>query len=153
MARIPSTGRGYGSASRIFLDAAIGIDPLTTDGLPGDLVALDIEINNLGIVTGTGVMVTVSLAHSLTYLASSLPSTPTVAGQNVIWTLPDLAPTAPNVYSIQMGVSQSAKLLRSYPLTASISVDLVEASLANNIAQAEILMRNTIYIPAIVKPE
>jgi hypothetical protein len=108
-----STGLyGYGSASRIFVDAAIAIDPLKTNGVVGVPVFLDVAYQNLGTLAGTGVIVTATLSSSLTYLGDNAPSAPSLDGRNIVWSLPPLSPWAKEAFTLEVQVEQSTEFLR-----------------------------------------
>jgi hypothetical protein len=149
-----STGvQGYASATRVFLDTAIDIDPTVEQGLVDDLIPFAITYRNYGAVTGTDVVITMSLAPSLSYYADSAPITPTINGQTISWTLPDAAPWSEQSFDVQVTIKPGAELLGRYPLTATIGVGGQESDLNNNTAQAEVVVRLPTYIPFVIRQD
>ncbi|MGD2078004.1 MAG: hypothetical protein PVH18_06455 [Chloroflexota bacterium] len=151
-----STGiDGYGSASRIYRDAAISIDPASANGIAGQPVTFTVEYGNSGSVTGTDVAVTLTLATSLTYQADTAPIAPTIDGQNVVWEVADLLPWSKASFSVTVMIDEAAADMSNQPLTISIGVAGQEATLANNSDSALIKIEGLelpIYIPIISKP-
>jgi len=145
--------RGYASASRIFLDTAIEIDPTVEQGISEELIPFAISYRNYGAVTGTDVVITMSLAPSLSYYADNAPITPTIDGQTISWTLPDAAPWSEESFQVQVTIKPGATLLGRYPLTATIGVGGQESDLANNSAQAEVVVRLPTFVPLIIKQD
>lgn len=148
-----STGLyGYASASRIFLDAAVAINPQLRKGGPDDPIPFAIGYRNDGAVTGTSVVLTLTLAPSLTYVASNASSPPAVDGQQFVWTLDDLGPWSRGSFDVSVSISPTAKLIHTYPLTATIAVDGPEATLSNNSALAGVVFGYPLFIPNVVGP-
>ncbi len=146
-----STGLyGYASASRIFLDAAVAINPQLRQGDSDDPIPFVIGYRNNGAVTGTGVVLTVTLAPSLTYQASTASNPPAVDGQQLVWTLDDLGSWNRGFFDISVSISPTAKLRHTYEILATIAVDGQEATLSNNNALAGVVFGRSLFIPAVV---
>jgi hypothetical protein len=144
---------GDGSASRIFFDAGIAINPPERRGIYADPIPFQIDFANYGAVTGTGVVVTMTLAPSLTYHADNAPATPIIDGQNVVWALDDLLPWEQGTFDVAVNISPAATFGQAYPITATIGVAEVETTQANNGDLAQIIAGRALYIPAMLAPE
>jgi uncharacterized repeat protein (TIGR01451 family) len=155
----PAAGRlstglfGYASASRIFLDTAATITPPVRRGISTDPVSFTVEFRNDGSVEGTGATLTMTLPPSLTYLEDTAAVPPEISDQDVVWTLGDVAPWSHDSFVVSVGISSTAKLLHTYPLTVTIAVEGQESTLANNRDSAQVVIRRPLYLPSVVRPD
>ncbi len=149
-----STGlQGYGSAPRIYIDAAIALDAPRFTGGVSQAAEFDINYSNLGVVTGTNLAITLALDPGLTYQSDNAPIAPSIQGSDVIWNLPQLRSLEHESFSVEVIVSDSVSIPHSFPLTATITVSGTEASLANNIDRAWLVVARPLYLPMIIKSE
>lgn len=144
---------GYASASHIFLDASVNINPPSKHENTFDPVAFTIDYGNQGAVTGTDAVLTLTLAPSLTYLADNGPTPPVINGQNITWNLTDVLPWSQESFEVQITVSPTVRLLQSYGLTATITVGGQEVNLDNNVDSANVVYSRQNFLPLIIGPD
>lgn len=148
-----STGlHGYASATRIFLDLGVTINPSLRQGASTDPVSFTLDFRNNGALTGTGAVMTLTLAPGLSYQADNAPSPPTISGQDIVWALGDALPWSQGSFDVTIAISPTILMLQAHPLTVTIAVDGQEATMANNVDSASIVIKRPLFVPWVVGP-
>ena len=100
----------------------------------------------------TNVVVSATLDAVLSYDGDNSGVTPTVNGNNISWTFPDLPLLENRKFSIYATVPLSASIGSKYPVSVAMDSDGPEANLADNTDAAQVWAALQNYLPAMIKP-
>ncbi len=127
---------------------AFVVAPPYTGAPPGGIGQISIRYGNQGTTTAIGVVLTATLASGLLFLADTSGVTPTVAGNVVTWSLPDL-PMASNWQFTLWVTVPDAPIGTRYPVTLVIASAGPEDFVATNIATSEVMVAHQFFLPKI----
>ena len=116
----------------------------------GGSAALTLKLAGRGAVTATGVRLTATLDPTLSYLGDTSGVTPTVNGQTVIWTLPDLRLYDLHEFRLTLGVT-GGQLGDHYPVQFQLTATEADLTPADNAATAQVRAARALYLPLLMR--
>jgi hypothetical protein len=93
-----------------------------------------------------------TLPPSLLYQYDTASSPPTIDGQDIVWSLGEASPWSHGAFEVTVVISSTATLMQTFPLTATITVEGQEATLANNSDSAVVVIKRPLYLPWVLGP-
>jgi hypothetical protein len=104
---------------------------------------------NYGATTATNVVLTVTLDSNLTYMGDTSGVVPTVSGNDVIWSLPDLDLLDREDFTLYVEVPSGAAYGTRYPVTLTLASDGPEANDTDNTDSAEVMVTRQVFLPLV----
>ena len=154
--RIETSYEGYGNTSYSWTPPS-GVDGVATfnaslfGGPPGGNAAVGVRYTNHGATTATSVVLTATLDSNLTYMSDTSGVVPTVSGNDVVWSLPDLDFLDSHDFTLYVQVPSGAAYGTRYPVTLTMTSDGPEANMADNTDSAEVMAARQVFLPLIFK--
>lgn len=147
---------GYGNTSYSWtapsnVDGVAAFSASLFGGPPGGNAAVGVRYANHGATTATGVVLTTTLASGLTYVSDTSGVVPTVSGNDVVWSLPDLDLLDSHNFTLYVQVPSGAAYGTRYPVTLTLTSDGPEANAGDNAASAEIMAARQMFWPLVLK--
>jgi hypothetical protein len=87
------------------------------------------------------------LGISLTYLSDSSGVTPSAAGNQLVWQMPDLSFLERRQFMLYVGVPANAALGDRFPVQVQATCAGVDADPADNSDSLEIMVSRQVYLP------
>jgi len=153
---IKTSYEGYGNTSYSWMapSSADGVVEFRTPlfgGAPDGTAEVGVHYTNRGGETATGVVLTATLASSLTYVTDTSGITPVVSGNDVVWSLPDMAFLENYEFTFDLHIPTDAVLGTHYPITMTLSANGTDANPADNTANADVMAAYQVFFPLINK--
>lgn len=148
--------QGYGNTTYRWTPPS-GVDGMVTfetplsGGLPGGNAPLGLRYANYGAKTATGVVLTATLGDDLSYVRDTSGVLPNVAGNQVVWRLPDLRLLESQGFTLYVQVPTDAAYGTRYPITLSLTSDGPEADSSNNTASAQVMAARQVFLPLVLR--
>jgi hypothetical protein len=149
-----STGYGntsYGSSIATGVDAAIGPGGSLAGGAPGGAAVIGVTYTNHGLTSATGLVVTATLGSELTYLCDTSAVSPTMTGNSITWSLPDIGFLDERQFGLYLGVPGTAAIGTRYPVTLTLSANEPDANVVDNTATLEVMAALQVYLPVVTR--
>jgi hypothetical protein len=118
-------------------------------GPPGGNAAVSVRYANHGAKTATGVLLTATLDSRLTYVGDTSGVVPTVSGNNVIWSLPDLGFLESHDFMLYVRVPSDAAYGTRYPIGLTLTSAGPEANAGDNTDGAEVIAARQVLLPLV----
>ncbi len=162
----PEWNEGYGCVHNFCPDGFVskialtpstsGVDtyvqaPAWVGGEPGMAAMLPIQYGNNGASDALSVTITATMNVSLTYLSDSSGITPTVIGNSLVWSLPDLVFLETHTFSLVTKLPADAVYGDLYEITIVIGSAVPDAFPDDNIANSAVMAARRIFLPWITK--
>lgn len=153
---IETSYRGYGNTSYSWTPPS-GVDGVAAFGAslfggpPGGNAAVSLRYANHGVATASGVVLTATLDSNLTYVSDSSGISPTVSGNDVIWSLPDVGFLDSRGFVLYVQVPSGAAYGTRYSVTLTLTSDGPEANAADNIDNAEVMVARQVLLPLVFR--
>jgi hypothetical protein len=93
------------------------------------------------------VVITATLGISLTYLSDSSGVTPSAAGNQLVWQMPDLSFLENRQFMLYLGVPASAALGDRFPVQVQAACAGSDATPADNSDSLEIMVSRQVFLP------
>jgi hypothetical protein len=154
----PSVGtsyEGYGNTSYSWTPAS-GVDGVITlssplaGGAPGGIANMALTYFNHGAMIAANVVLTATLDPGLTYSSDTSGIAPSIIGNDLVWNLPDMGLYDSGGFMLRVTVP-SAAIGTRYPVAFTLASSGPEANLADNVAIAEVMASNQVYLPLILR--
>lgn len=147
---------GYGNTSYSWtppsdVDGIAAFSASLFGGPPGGNAAVGVRYANHGATTATGVVLTTTLASGLTYVSDTSGVVPTVSGNDVVWSLPDMGFLGSQDFTLYVQVPSGAAYGTRYPVRLTLTSDGPEANAGDNTASAEIMAARQVFLPLVLK--
>jgi uncharacterized repeat protein (TIGR01451 family) len=147
---------GYGNTSYSWtppsgVDGVAAFNASLFGGPPGGNVAVSVRDTNHGATTATGVVLTATLDSNLTYVSDTSGVVPTVSGNDVVWSLPDLGFLDSQDFALYVQVPSGAAYGTRYPMTLTMTSDGPEANTADNTDSAEVMAARQVFLPLVFR--
>jgi hypothetical protein len=145
---------GYGNTSYSWappsdVDGVAAFSASLSSGPPGGNAAVRLHYANYGATTATNVVLTVTLDSNLTYMSDTSGVVPTVSGNDVIWSLPDLDLLDREDFTLYVQVPSGAAYGTRYPVTLTLASDGPEANDTDNTDSAEVMVTRQVFLPLV----
>jgi uncharacterized repeat protein (TIGR01451 family) len=149
---------GYNNTSYSFPPTSSNVDmyisaPLTTPVMPNKVAEIPIQFGNQGSATASGIQITATLGSGLSYVNDSSGVTPTVQGNQLIWSLPgSLAFLGAGKFDLRLSAPQ-AEIGSSLPVTLTVQTAQPDVDPGDNtfVAQVTIPTQPYMYFPIIAQ--
>jgi hypothetical protein len=154
---VTTSFNGYGNTTYSWTPSS-GVDGVVTfagslfGGAPGGTAGVDVRYSNHGASVATNVVMTTTLNADLSYAGDNSGVTPTVNGNNISWSFPDLLLLENREFSIYTSIPVSASIGTKYPVAAALDSDGPEANPADNADGSQVWVSLQSNLPAIIKP-
>jgi len=153
---IETSYEGYGNTTYSWtppsgVDGVAAFNASLFGGPPGGNAAVSVRYANHGATTATGVVLTATLDSDLTYASDTSGAVPTVSGNDVVWSLPDLGFLDSHNFTLYIQVPSGAAYGTRYPVTLSMTSDGPEASAGNNTDSAEVMAARQVFLPIVFR--
>ena len=147
---------GYGNTSYSWtspsdVDGVAAFSAPLFGGPPGGNATLGVRYANHGATTATGVVLTASLDSNLTYVGDTSGIVPTVNGNDLVWSLPDLEFLDSYDFSLYLQVPSGAAYGTRYPVTLTLTSVGPEDSVSDNIANAGVMAARQVFLPLVCR--
>ena len=154
--RIETSYEGYGNTSYSWtppsdVDGVAAFSASLFGGTPGGNAAVGVHYANHGISTASGVVLTATLDSNLTYESDTSGVVPTVSGNDVAWSLPDLGFLDSQNFTLYVQVPSGAAYGVRYPVTLTLTSNGSEVNAGDNTATAEVMVAHQIFLPLVFK--
>jgi hypothetical protein len=145
---------GYGNTSYSWtppsdVDGVAAFSDSLFSGPPGGNAAVHVHYANHGATTATNVVLTATLDSNLTYMGDTSGVVPTLSGNDVVWSLPDLDLLDNQTFSLYVQVPFGATYGARYPVTLALASDGPEANAGDNTDSAEVMAARQVFLPLI----
>ncbi|RLC74695.1 MAG: hypothetical protein DRI81_13375 [Chloroflexi bacterium] len=145
---------GYGNTSYSWtppsnVDGVAAFNASLFGGPPGGNAAVSVRYANHGATIATGVVLTATLDGNLTYVNDTSGVVPTVSGNEVVWSLPDLGFLDSHDFTLYVQVPSGAPYGTRYPVTLTMTSDGPEANVADNTDSAEVMAARQVFLPLV----
>ena len=153
---IETSDAGYGNTSYSWtppsgVDGVAAFSASLFGGTPGGNAAVSVRYANHGATTATGVVLTATLDSNLTYVSDTSGIVPTVSGNDVVWSLPDLGFLDSQDFTLYVQVPSGAAYGTRYPVTLTLTSDGPEANAGDNTNSAEVMAARQVFLPLIMR--
>lgn len=153
---IISSYDGYGNTSYRWIppdgvDGLAGFLAPNFSSSPGDLAAVKVEAANYGATKATNVALTATLDSQLTYMGDSSGITPSIAGNQVTWNLPDLVLLDSIEFTLYVQTPDGVELGTSFPVSLELTSDGPEANPGDNTANAQVRVVVKVSVPLVYR--
>ena len=153
---IYSSHEGYGNTSYSWtppngVDGLVASSDLLYAGPQGGLTTIHARYANHGATLATSVVLTATLAPELTYLGDTLGIPPTVMGDAVVWSLPDLHFLAGQHFALLVQLPAGVELGSRYSLVLTLASDGPEANPEDNTTLVEVMVVEQIFLPIVLQ--
>ena len=147
---------GYGNTSYSWtppadVDGAVAFGSPVVGAPPGQNAVLHLEASNYGLSMATGVELMATLDSALTYVGDNSGITPVVSGDDVTWSLPDMAFFDILEFQLTVQVPWDGVCATRHPVMLTFASDGPEWDATNNAASAEVVAMCQIYLPLVLK--
>ena len=154
--RVETNQNGYGNTSYSWMppddvDGDVAFASPLVGAPPGENVALGLGAANYGLTTATNFELVVTLDSELTYVGDNSGVTPNLVGNDVIWSLPDLAFFDSLDFRLIVQVSPGGVYGTCYPVTLTFTSDGPEEDPSNNTAAAEVMVAHRLFLPLVFR--
>jgi hypothetical protein len=151
-----SSQTGYGNTSYswtppVDVDGVAAFGSTVSRGAPGGSSVLQMLSANHGTRTAQNVVLTLTLDPNLTYLSDTSGITPSFSGNDVIWSLPDLAFLDEDGFTVYIALPDGDPPGTAYPVVMNVASDGPEWNSADNTAYAEVMAVAQVFLPLILK--
>lgn len=155
-AYIETSYEGYGNTSYSWtppadVDLVVSFPASLFGGPPGGNAAVGIRAANHGTTLATNVILTATLASSLTYIGDTSGIAPTISGDDVVWNLPDLGFLESFNFILHIQVPLTAEYGARYPITLTLTAAGPEANFSDNTANAQVMAARQVFLPLILR--
>jgi hypothetical protein len=151
----PGLHAGFGQAATSYgtpiaedVDGHLAASSLA-GGPAGGTANLHVRASNRGQTTASGVVLTATLHADLGYAGDTSGITPVVAGNTVVWSLPDLAFLAAHEFGLRLSLPLDAALGTRFPVTLTLASAGPEAEPADNTAASEVMAALQLFMPVV----
>jgi hypothetical protein len=117
---------------------------------PGSVACIPIAYGNTGTASALSVIITTTLAASLTYLSDTSGVTPTINGNQITWVLPGLDFLDTEPFTLRVSLPD-VPIGASYPVGLEISPAGVDANPIDNIFDLQVMAVIEIYQPLVLR--
>ena len=142
---------GYGNTTYSWQPPGVDLSLSTggdlSGGQAGGGASIGVTYANHSGGTASDVVITATLGISLTYLADSSGVTPTIAGDHLVWQMPDLSFLEKRQFMLQVGLPASATLGDRFPVQVQASCAGADATPADNSDSLQIMVSRQVYLP------
>lgn len=153
---IITSNEGYGNTSYSWTPLA-GVDGVAAfasslfGAPPGSNAEVGLRYANHGATMATGAVLTATLDSNLTYVNDTSGITPTVNGNDVVWSLPDLDFLADGRFTLYVGVPAGADYGTRYPVALTLTSAGSEANPGDNTATAQVMVARQVFLPLVLR--
>jgi len=152
--RIWSSFDGYGNTSYSWTPPS-GVDgwvqaPSLAGTPPAGTAGIQMRYGNHGTTTATSVVLTATLGTGLTYVNDTSGISPTISGNVVTWSLPDIGFLGSGQFMVRVSIPGDPIGTR-YPVTLMLSSTGTEANPANNALTLEVMAARQMFLPLIMR--
>lgn len=85
----------------------------------------------------------------LTYLGDTSGASSTIAGNLIVWNLPDISFLDRYQFTLYAGVPSTATIGTRYPVALAVAANETETNLNNNTANLEVMAALQVYLPLV----
>ena len=147
---------GYGNTSYSWtppsgVDGVVAFSASLFGGPPGGNAAVGIRYANRSATTATHVVLSATLASGLTYVSDTSGIVPTVSGNDVVWSLPDLGFLESRGFTLYVQVPSGADYGTRYPITLTLTLAGSEANPSDNTSSAQVMAARQVFLPLVLR--
>jgi hypothetical protein len=114
------------------------------------LVKIPMSVRNIGSLSDTGLTLTVTLDSSLSYGYDTSGITPSVVGDTITWSLPDLGYLESHDFDLYVNTAVGPAE-SSYPVSLAISSNGADTSPTDNVYDLVVMIAHQTSLPIIVR--
>jgi len=151
---IETSFEGYGNTSYSWTPPE-GVDgwvqaPSLVGTPPAGTTGIQMRYGNHGATTATSVVLTATLGTALTYVSDTSSISPTISGNVLTWSLPDLGFLGSGQFILRVSIPGDPIGTR-YPVTLTLSSAGTEANPADNALTLEVMAARQMFMPLIMR--